>query len=186
MRLVWDFKYSHFTQYIWISPHGIDSQQNWCKKIYHMNRHSWLNTLLLVCPWSMLLPKLFAGITCRHFKPRLPKRSSNNTIICSMIWPNLRPRSAPTICIWLTPSQSNHTIFHYGQNIMTSEITVPRRCLQIVNLSIFSWFCCLNWALFYHSIEEKWSNVSDISPKGLDILNNWASRDFISCDLSDL
>ncbi len=45
VRLVWDFDYLHFAQYILISPHGIDCKQTWCKKIYHMDRVSWLKHL---------------------------------------------------------------------------------------------------------------------------------------------
>ncbi len=48
MRLVWDFDYLHFAQYISISPHGIDCKQTWCKKIHCMDRVSWLEPLL--CP----------------------------------------------------------------------------------------------------------------------------------------
>ncbi len=34
-----------FAQYISISPHGIDCKYTWCKKIYHINRASWLKLL---------------------------------------------------------------------------------------------------------------------------------------------
>ncbi len=44
-RLVWDFDCLHFAQYILISPHGIDCKKNWCKKIYRMDRVSWLKPL---------------------------------------------------------------------------------------------------------------------------------------------
>ncbi len=46
MRLVWDFDCLHFTQYISISPHGSDCKQTWCKKIYCMDRVSWLKPLI--------------------------------------------------------------------------------------------------------------------------------------------
>ncbi len=49
VRLVWDFDCLHFAQYISISPHGIDCKQTWCKKIYCMDRVSWLKPLLLLC-----------------------------------------------------------------------------------------------------------------------------------------
>ncbi len=53
-RHVWDFDCLHFAQYILISPHGIDCKQTWCKKIYDMNRVSWLKPLVSlkhdVCP----------------------------------------------------------------------------------------------------------------------------------------
>ncbi len=44
-RLVWDFDCLHFAQYILISPHVIDCKQSWCKKIYPMDRVSWLKPL---------------------------------------------------------------------------------------------------------------------------------------------
>ncbi len=44
-RLVWDFDCLHFAQYILISPYGIDCKQTWCKKIYRMDRVSWLKPL---------------------------------------------------------------------------------------------------------------------------------------------
>ncbi len=46
MRLVWDLDFLHFAQYISISPHGIDCKQTWCKKIYCMDRVSWLKPLM--------------------------------------------------------------------------------------------------------------------------------------------
>ncbi len=46
VRLAWEFDCLHFAQYIWISPHGIGCKQTWSKKIYRMNRATWLNTLL--------------------------------------------------------------------------------------------------------------------------------------------
>ncbi len=46
---LWDFDCLHFAQYILISPHGIDCKQTWCKKIYHMDRVSWLKPLLSIC-----------------------------------------------------------------------------------------------------------------------------------------
>ncbi len=48
MRLVWDFDCLRFDQYISISPHGIDCKQTWCKKIYCMDRISWLKPLNMV------------------------------------------------------------------------------------------------------------------------------------------
>ncbi len=42
---LWDFDCLHFAQYISISPHGIDCKQTWCKKIYCMDRFSWLKPL---------------------------------------------------------------------------------------------------------------------------------------------
>ncbi len=44
---VWDFDCLHFAQYISISPHAIDCKQTWCKKIYLMDRVSWLKSLSL-------------------------------------------------------------------------------------------------------------------------------------------
>ncbi len=46
-RLVWDFDFLHFAQFILISPHGIDCKQTWCKKIYHMDRGRWLKHLCI-------------------------------------------------------------------------------------------------------------------------------------------
>ncbi len=40
-----DFDCLHFAQYILISPHGIDGKQTWFKKIYRMDRVSWLKPL---------------------------------------------------------------------------------------------------------------------------------------------
>ncbi len=42
---LWDFDCLHFAQYIWISPHGIDCKQTWCKRIYCMDRISWLKPM---------------------------------------------------------------------------------------------------------------------------------------------
>ncbi len=44
---VWDFDCLHFAQYISISPHGIDCKQTWYKKIYCMDRVSWLKPLIM-------------------------------------------------------------------------------------------------------------------------------------------
>ncbi len=49
-RLVWEFDCLHFAQYILISLHGIDCKQTWCKKIYHMDRVSWLQPLF----WAVI------------------------------------------------------------------------------------------------------------------------------------
>ncbi len=51
-----EFDCLHFAQYISISPHGIDCKQTWCKRIYHMNRASWLNPLIFM--WSQLIEYL--------------------------------------------------------------------------------------------------------------------------------
>ncbi len=57
VRLGWEFDCLHFAQHISIRPHGIgckQSQQTWCKKIYHMNKATWLNPLYLNLQyWSM-------------------------------------------------------------------------------------------------------------------------------------
>ncbi len=45
LRLVWEFHCLHFVQFISMSPHGIGCKQTWCKKIYRMNRATWLNPL---------------------------------------------------------------------------------------------------------------------------------------------
>ncbi len=55
-RLMWDFDCLHFAQYILISPHGIDCKQTWCKKIYRMDRVSWLKPLFYVTiGWHKLI-----------------------------------------------------------------------------------------------------------------------------------
>ncbi len=51
VRLVWDFDCLHFAQHFNRS-HGIDCKQTWCKKIYHMNRVSWLNPLTYLLMWT--------------------------------------------------------------------------------------------------------------------------------------
>ncbi len=48
VRLVWDHEYLHFAQCISISPHGIDCKQTWCRRIYRMNKASWLNPLIII------------------------------------------------------------------------------------------------------------------------------------------
>ncbi len=49
---MWDFAFLHFAQYISISPHGIDCKQTWCKKIYRMDKVSWLKPLSMVIIWT--------------------------------------------------------------------------------------------------------------------------------------
>ncbi len=50
VRLVWEFDYLHFAQYISMSPHGIGYKQTWGKKIYRTNRATWLNPLHCIIP----------------------------------------------------------------------------------------------------------------------------------------
>ncbi len=45
VRIVWQFDWLHFAQYITVSPHGIGCKWTWYKKIYRMNRATWLNSL---------------------------------------------------------------------------------------------------------------------------------------------
>ncbi len=57
LRLVWDFDCLHFAQYISISPNCINCKQTWCKKIYCMDRVSWLKPLTLTYIWVELTMK---------------------------------------------------------------------------------------------------------------------------------
>ncbi len=47
VRLVWEFDWLHFAQYITIRSHDIDCKPIWCEKIKCTNRASWLNHLEL-------------------------------------------------------------------------------------------------------------------------------------------
>ncbi len=64
-RLVWYFDCLHFAQYILISPHGIDCKQTRCKKIYRMDRLSWLKPLYWHLKFSVFT--LIFSIASSHF-----------------------------------------------------------------------------------------------------------------------
>ncbi len=53
VRLVWEFDYLHFAQYISKGPQSIDFKHTWSKKFVRMNRASQLNPLF--SEWFMEL-----------------------------------------------------------------------------------------------------------------------------------
>ncbi len=67
---MWEFDCLHFAKYISMSPHGIVFKQTWCKKIYHMNRATWLKPLQLVVTGVLYV--------CLQYLHNMPKKCQDD------------------------------------------------------------------------------------------------------------
>ncbi len=99
---MWDFGCLHFAQYILISPHGIDCKQTWFKKIYHMDRVSWLKPLN-----SVDLKNLYSFMHCIYIVMFTSKLTGYSPLFSS--WS----------CIWMQspqPTLKKMNVYHHMLN----------------------------------------------------------------------
>ncbi len=74
----------HFAQYISMSPHGIGCKQTWCKKIYLMNRATWLNPLIVFTVAPRVKSSAYISMKIPHNGTSLMKTKKSREPIDTM------------------------------------------------------------------------------------------------------
>ncbi len=102
VRLLWDFDCLHFAQYITIGPHDIYCKQAWCKVIHHMDRVSWLTTVIIICYNAHITTQYTKLVNCTGYvtMTRINIYLLFNAVSASIVTENLDIAKAVQAYIW--------------------------------------------------------------------------------------